>query len=645
MPEFNFNPIEKVKEKLTDERSAVSQFFKPAVFSETLEKFRQIPGIKQVSEFFQSLKPETEEDSLKQGLVNIGSKDKPVYFDITGAVGSLKNVAGKSAQQLTKEMVSQADTAVTKLINAIKTSARPAREELAKLQSLERVERAGAVAGVLEKAEGEKGFFQALGKLKGELVPEPKLPAFEGLRGPTPEKLVQSEVDELFKKVQQNPLLNPYEKITASTGLKNILEGTIPPPSQLSLLEDTFGSDLVSEVLKRRTGKEKFLDVITETANIPRSLITSFDMSAPLRQGVVFTLTRPKSAAKATREMFRQVFSQKNFSDWLTNLHTDPIYPLIKESKLYIADPSKLATGLSSKEEKFMTNFAQKVPIIGSLVKASERAYVSYLNKLRVDVFKNISNKFIKDGLDPKVDKEIFDSLAEFVNTATGRGDMGKSLNKVSQLMNSVFFSPRLIASRFNMLNPAWYIKQPPPVRKEAIKSMAEFIGVGSTILTLAKVGGADVELDPRSTDFGKIRVGDSRWDIWGGFQQWIRVISQMASGARKTTTKKEVIPLSAKKFPFETRLDVAERFLKGKLAPIPRLITELMEGQKLFGEEITLEEEALNNTIPLYVQDIQEALEGIGPDAIFTVGIPGFFGVGVQTYIEQQKKGKEFNF
>jgi hypothetical protein len=43
------------------------------------------------------------------------------------------------------------------------------------------------------------------------------------------------------------------------------------------------------------------------------------------------------------------------------------------------------------------------------------------------------------------------------------------------------------------------------------------------------------VEIDPRSTDFGKIKVGNIRWDIWGGFQQWVRVASQLATGERKT--------------------------------------------------------------------------------------------------------------
>lgn len=581
-------------------------------------------------------KPDPFQTILSPGgtLVEPGLKKLGVSAPLAFGIGLGVDIAVPGPGELSK-----ADDALKKLVDAVKL-AKPARKSLEKLYSIERGKRAGAVAGILEKAEGEKGFIKALGKLKGELVP--KKPAFEGIRN----QLTQLDVDELFKKVQQFPNLDIYEKISASSGLQKVFEGQIPPTSQLRLLEETFGSGLVKELLGKRPLIEKIKDVATEVLNIPRSIITSFDMSAPLRQGVLFTTTKPRIAGGAFKEMFRQTFSPKNFDDWFINLKKEPIYKLAKESKLYIAEPGKLAGGLAEKEERFMTNLAQKIPLIGSIVRASERAFVSYLNKLRIDVFKNISNKFIKEGSDPETDKELFESLASFINNATGRGDLGK-LNRSSQILNNIFFSPRLIASRANMLNPAWYLKQSPKVRKEAIKTFAEFVGIGATILTLAKASGAKVETDPRSSDFGKIRVGNTRWDIWGGFQQWVRVFSQMVTGERKTTTDKRIIELSKKKYPFETELDVAERFFRGKLAPVPSLALELLEGQKIFGESLTLKGEAIENAVPLYLQDIRDSIKQIGAEALFTVGFPGFFGVGVQSYIEKNKpiRGNRFNF
>ena len=186
-------------------------------------------------------------------------------------------------------------------------------------------------------------------------------------------------------------------------------------------------------------------------------------------------------------------------------------------------------------------------------------------------------------------------------------------------------------------------MKLDPVVRKQEVKTIGEFIGIGLTTLTLAKLAGADVEADPRSTDFGKIKVGNTRWDIWGGFQQWVRVFSQIASGEKKTTTGK-ITELSKGKFPFQTRLDVAQSFLAGKLAPIPQLIYEMAQGQKLFGGEITMDRELYEKTIPFYVKDVQEAIKDTGSEAFFTVGVPGFFGIGTQTYKEKVPTNR-FNF
>lgn len=534
-----------------------------------------------------------------------------------------------------KKLNQVADTALSRLVRAVK-EAKPARKELEKLASAERARRAGAAAGVLEKAKGETAFFKAKGQLKGELVPEK--PKFKAIR---PE-LGQGDIDTLFTQIQRNPDLDVYEKISAADGFSQLLKGEIPQPSKLSLLEDIFGKELIQETLNKRPALDKLKDLATEIINVPRSLMASFDMSAPLRQGILFTLTKPKSAIKAGQEMFRQAFSEKNYIQWLDDVKKDSFYKTMKEADLYIADSRRVSGGLAAREERFMSNLADRIPIVGRLTKASERAYTSYLNKLRVDVFTNTAAKFQKMGLTPKDNPELYQSLAGFVNNATGRGDLGK-FNRVSQQLNTLFFSPRLIASRFNLLNPAWYLKQSPPVRKEAIKSFAEFVGVGIGILSLAKLGGADVEIDPRSTDFGKIKIGNTRWDIWGGFQQWIRVFSQLATGERKTQQGK-VIPLSKKKFPFETRLDVAERFLRGKLAPIPSLALEVFEGQKLYGEELKPLTEIQENITPLYLQDIGEAFEQLGPSALISVGVPAFFGVGVQTF-EEKAKGNRFNF
>lgn len=520
--------------------------------------------------------------------------------------------------------VSAEDSAVAKLVNAIRSAA-PVREDIAAAQTAERGRRAAEVAPIFREGGGEESFNRALGKLRGELTT--KSSDFTPVRN----ELSLDEIKSLFNKVQVSEKLDTFEKISTQQGLRDLLEGNIPQPKQLEHLENVFGHDVIKAIQQQLSRGRKIYNNVIDALNLPRSLITSLDMSAPLRQGIVAGVSHPTSAAKGFKQMFRQVFSEKNFNRWLDDLKSSPDYRQMKEAGLYISDPRDLAGGLSTREESFMSRLAEKIPGL----KGSQRAYLSYLNALRVDIFRNLTKTFAEQGANTPKD---LSSLAEFINTATGRGSLGK-LGRIAPELNATFFSPRLIASRVSLLNPMWYAKQTPAVRKEAIKSMIKFIGAGTTVLSLASLAGAKVETDPRSTDFGKIRIGNTRMDIWGGFQQWIRVISQIISGQKKTTTTGEVQELTAKKFPFTTRFDVAQDFALGKLAPVPSLVVELLKGQQTFGGDLSLTDQAVQNTIPLYLQDISGAYKEMGPAAIPLVGLPSFFGVGVQTFTPADKK------
>src|SRR3990167_3399573 len=574
-----------------------------------------------VADVLQTFAP-TPEEAKKQGLIQIPGTN--TYFDPLGVMGGLKRVGGK----VTQEIIQQVDTPLSKLIIAIKSAGKP-RAELEAIYAVERAKRAGEISGIFAKEEGQVGFQKALGALKGELAP--KKPTFEALQ------LNQNDIDNLANSIQSHKYLEPFEKIAAWDGLRKILTGEIPQPSQLSLLEDVFGKEFATEVLKR--GGISIKNLIVEGVNIPRTAITGLDASAVLRQSVILTTTKPKLATKAFGEMFRQTFSQKNFEEWLKVLPEHPLYKEMKSAGLYIADPTRATGGLQAREEQFIGGFIKKLPLLGGVYRASERSFVSYLNKLRVDVFSQMVNQLQKEGI---ATPENLQSVARFVNNASGRGDL-PAFQRAATELSTVLFSPRLIAARFNMLNPIWYSKLTPPVRKEAIKTMGQFIGTGMTALGLIKLAGGEnvsVEADPRSTDFGKIRIGNAQWDIWGGFQQWVRVFTQLATGERKTA-KGDIVKLNEKEFPFESRLDVAERFIRGKLAPVPSLALELLEGQKLFGEKLDLKRESLENIIPLYLQDIGEAIKEIGPEAIFSAGIPAFFGVGFQVYQEKRAKNR----
>lgn len=394
---------------------------------------------------------------------------------------------------------------------------------------------------------------------------------------------------------------------------------------------------LAKEEYENRSKLQKLKDKAIDVLNVPRTVMASADFSAPLRQGLVATISHPSKAAKALPEMFRQAFSQKQFDTWLSDLKESPDFKTMEDSGLYIADPDNL--NLSAKEEAYMTNLAEKIPLIGRMVKGSERAYVAYLNKMRVDIFRQGTDVFEAQGRTLENSPELYEGLAKYINNATGRGGLGP-MQDAAPILNTAFFSPRLIASRINMLNPVFYTKLPKEVRMMAIKDMAKVVAFGATILGLANTAGADVEKDPRSSDFGKIKVGNTRWDIWGGFQQYIRLYSQMMTGETKSTTG-AIRKLDGKSFPYKTRLDQMASFFRGKLAPVPGTAVDLLAGKNVVGEEIDPANKAYELFVPMIAQDIKDAAKEQGIKALFTVGVPSALGVGTSTFEPKKSSGK----
>lgn len=396
---------------------------------------------------------------------------------------------------------------------------------------------------------------------------------------------------------------------------------------QIRLMKDEYAN---------RNKYQKGVDIASEILNTPRALMSSMDFSAPLRQGLVAGVANPKQALGALKTMFEHAVSQKKFDRWYADLKESPEYEVIKKSKLYVADPSD--PELSAKEEQFMTNLASKIPFLGTrLVKGSERAYVSYLNKLRVDVFKRYTDELQSQGKTFENSPELYKAMAKYINTTTGRGDLGALEGAAKELALGIF-SPRLIASRVNLLtnpvNPKFWATVPKEVKVMYFKDMAKLIGAGMTTLALASLAGADVEDDPRSASFGKMKFKgekgepDTTYDIWGGFVQYIRLAAQMLTGQVKNA-KGTIEEIDTKN---RNEGTVFMRFLRQKLAPVPATATDIISGYDFMGERTDWKKEMLR-MLPLTPLDIATAVKDEGVKSLFTVGVPATFGIGVNRY------------
>ncbi len=448
-----------------------------------------------------------------------------------------------------------------------------------------------------------------------------------------------------------------------------------------------------SPALEQMDTPDNEVNALAQVANLPRTIMASMDMSAPLRQGI--GLIHKGAFWKALPQMVKAWGSEDAFrgiQDSITNDSSGlfkrtygadgKIQPSFAEKVgLKLTD---LDGSLNSREESIMSNLADKVP----MVRASNRAYTAFLNKLRADTFKQMISDFdTYKGPDARNKINLSKQIADFVNTASGRGSLdattqifghkvGVNLENSAGALSTVLFSPRLLASRLGMMakggtavfHPEVYMLQNPSVRREYLKSLAAVAAASGTFAGIAKyLGGAEIESDPASSDFGKVKFGNTRIDPYGGFQQPIVLMQRMMphidlsslgledlgvniGGDMKSSTTGQEYSLDDPAFGRSTRADVLGRFIRSKTNPIINFGWGLLSGTKeLSGKPMNFTSvnpigEQGNNLfdnsiaqrfLPMLSQDVYDLVndETTPPEAKALAAFMASVGMGSQTY------------
>jgi hypothetical protein len=559
------------------------------------------------------------------GQVNAGIGPFPIKAG--GALDrAVSKVLGKEAPAVAPKPLTPAPTALgaPAEVTAKLAEAKKLRQKQEFLYRQERGKRAGAAADAMQ-AGGREGYQAALGELKGEL---PKL-RFGGF-----ENFDADGLDALFTHIQTIPSLRTYDKLNAQKALISVLDGKVPTRRDIKLLGNIFGEDVARNVHASVPFWAKAKHAAFETLNVPRSLMASFDLSAPFRQGLMVGVSHPRLFFSNFNHMFKAFGSENAYRAIHEDIATRPTFGQMQRGGLAITELGPL----HQREEQFLSNYAEHIPVAGIGVRASGRAYTGFLDKTRADLFDLLVEKAQKSGLDTE-DDTLLQSISRFVNSATGRGDLG-AMQKHALALNALMFSPRLLWSRLNFMNPVYYARLDPFARKEALKAAAGLVGTVSAVLYIAKLGGAHVNTDPRNADFAKIRVGNTRIDVLGGFQQPARVIAQLTSGKIISSTTGKELTLGPQGPGKLSRRDIVQRFFEAKLSPVPSLVNDMFKGTDFNGKPFSWKKAAYQRMIPLLAQDAADLYrEGGLLPAVGAYGI-GAFGLGIQTYAGQDPSG-----
>ena len=367
----------------------------------------------------------------------------------------------------------------------------------------------------------------------------------------------------------------------------------------------------------------KKANLLTNIANVPRTVMTSIDLSAPLNQG--WGMVSRKEFYKSLGPMIRYALNKENLLDLQADIITRENYKAAKKAGLRLTD---LGDSLMQREEEMMSNILDKVPGIA----ASQRAYTGFLNKLRMDVFDSLVEKAKISGEDIGLDSPVLKDLASVVNNFTGGARVGQIETAVPAL-NAMFFSPRKVMSSINILNPRNYLsrKISKTARKAAIRNLLGSSSISFALISLASLLGSDEpERDPRSTNFGKIKVGDSRMDVTGGNGTYIVLLSRILSRSSKTS-KGKIRKLGNKMY--ETSAwDLISRGVRYKLAPNASLLVDMFTGANAIGQKKTILQSIKDRFKPMFIRDLFELNES-DPDGKIALALLALFGANLNTY------------
>jgi len=542
------------------------------------------------------------------------------------AIKKLHKQASKAAKVPIKAIgVPAADDAMTatqKLIGLIK-EAKPLRSQKSLLVHKNRQNQARKLMQVQKNVRGSRLVHATKGAMKGKSATPDFSPLNAGL---TP-----VEIDTLFDMVNTSQLGMGFNKGRGVLSLDKLLKGNLITKGEIANLEAVFGTGLTKALFKKGSIVSMVQDLSFDVINTPRALLASADLSAGGRQGIIFSVSHPIASMKAMGRSVKAALSTK-YADGIEKVTKSNSWGKLADRFGVHSSPMGFAAKIGEKEEIYMSRIAENLPFgIGKVVAASERAFTTFLNQQRREVFILQAKKWIRRGITPKNNPKSFQDYANFVNHATGRGSLDQLHPGALTAMNAVFFSPRFQVSRVQVMGDLIRPTTTLNARKVIARDLAEFYATGMGIMGMAKAGGAEVEMDYRSSDFGKIKVGNTRYNYWGAFQSLVRVAGQMYSGEIKQT--------GTGKLKNKARDEILLNFLRTKLAPVPSRAWDVAVGETFLGDPVELTgkfvgKASYESLVPLFIQDSVDAWRFQGADAQFPLSATlAFTGIGVQTW------------
>lgn len=409
--------------------------------------------------------------------------------------------------------------------------------------------------------------------------------------------------------------------------------------------------------LANRTRAQKIWDGIRQAKLGFTNILSSYDVSAP-RQGLVYLLTASSrlvtNPAKGIRmlarpfgDMFRALSDEVKAQRIQQKLDQRPnrLNGVDKLAGVQFQDIDNTSFTRGEENAHSILDEWAKTPLrTGNLakdialgpaklatrgVRASNRAFTTFLNVARAELLDTLLADNFKDR--PPTPAEL-KQVGDMVNLATGRGNMSPGVRNA--LGWSGLWSPNLLVSRVQLMvgQPLW--KGSARTRRIVAEEYARIIATGAVLYGVSRLFDSKDETDSTSSDFAKIvregATGDTRIDLWGGFQQVTVLASRMAQRKTKTIDDDEK-DLSGREL-----LLTGAKFYRSKLRPDVGIAANIVLGEDWRGRPSTVGNVAQSLApIPISLSEITKLLKAHGFTEGMILQTLQEFGVGVSNYAD----------
>ena len=406
-----------------------------------------------------------------------------------------------------------------------------------------------------------------------------------------------------------------------------------------------YVNDLKTEALKTTLADVKKHPIkgavrgMANVAGLSKALRATLDNSILLRQGLKTLVTHPGVWLKNSTKSFKDIIETLGGREALKATRAE----IISRPNALNGNYGRLKIDIGVTEEAFPTALPEKIPGFGRVYKAAETAFTAWQYRTRADLADLYLNIAERSGVNIKERAEA-ESIGRMINSLTSRGHLGRFEGEAANTVNKVFWSPRNIKANFDFLTMHMFDKSSSFVKKQAaINLLKTASGIGAVLVSADQVLPGSVEWDTRSSDFGKIKIGDTRFDVTGGMGSLITLGARLITREKKSSVTGKITSLTSGEFGAPTTTDVIYDFFENKLAPAASVIKDLLNNKDFQGNTPTLMGELENAFVPMPITSaIETANTPEAADALLAT-IADALGVSVNTYASAPESVQDF--